>query len=333
MSPGPIIRRSMASGKKGGTVSQFFEMVRTEWSPAGIAKRPTMLAAATPLAGADRAAITRALRSLGAPGARPFERDAPTGERRVDGRLGLRARARCGNGGGGSTPLEHRFMSSARSNSDVSRPAIGRTAPFRAIGFSLIFNALCPYLLFRFLEPRFPAGSVLPLLYTTIFPIAGFLFGVLRKGTADAVALIVLAGIAIHLAFTIVSPDIGTALVLRSFQGAIIGSCFLLSAAIGRPVILYVARQFVTAGGPGRRERFDLAVADDRARTFTVVTVVWGVTYVTMSFVHAALALRLAPDQFVLISPIIGLATDLLLLGWSIRYTFRRMSIYMSTPA
>ncbi len=223
-------------------------------------------------------------------------------------------------------------MSLVRSNPDLSRPGLSRAAPLRAIGFSLIFNALCPYLLFRFLEPRFPAGSVLPLLYTTIFPIAGFLFGVLRKGMVDAIALIALAGIAIHLTVTILSPDVGTALVLRSFQGTIIGLCFLTSAAIGRPVILYIARQFVVASGPERGALFDLAVAHDRARAFTVVTVIWGITLVIMSGVHIALAIRLTHDEFLLASPILGLVTDLAVLTWSIRYTFRRMSIYMRTP-
>jgi hypothetical protein len=223
-------------------------------------------------------------------------------------------------------------MSSARSNPDLNRPGLSRAAPLRAIGFSLIVNALCPYLLFRVLEPRFPAGSILPLVYTTFFPIAGFLFGVLRKGMVDAIALIALGGIAIHLTFTILSPNIGTALVLRSFQGTVIGLCFLISAAIGRPVILYIARQFVTASGPERGARFDLAVTQDRARAFTVVTIIWGATLVVMSGVHISLAIRLPHDQFVLISPILGVATDLVLLTWSIRYTFRRMSIYLRTP-
>ncbi len=223
-------------------------------------------------------------------------------------------------------------MSSARSNSDLSRPGFSRAAPLRAIGFSLIVNALCPYLLFRVLEPRFPAGSVLPLLYTMIFPIAGFLLGVLRKGMVDAIAAIALAGIGIHLTVTLLSPNIATALVLRSFQGTIIGLCFLASAAIGRPVILYIARQFVTASGPERRARFDLAVAQDRARTFSLVTIIWGGSLVVMSGVHIALAIRLSHDQFVLMSPILGVATDLVLLTWSIRYTFRRMTIHLRPP-
>jgi len=224
-------------------------------------------------------------------------------------------------------------MSQRQSDPDLSQPGFGRAAALRAVGLSLIVNALCPYLLFRALEPRFPAGSVLPLLYATIFPIAGFLFGVLRKGMVDAIALIALAGIAIHLAFTIAAPNLGTALVLRSFQGTIIGLCFLLSAAIGRPVILYIARQFVTAGRPERGPRFDLVVAQDRARTFRVATSVWGAAYVIVSGVQVALATRLAHDQFVLISPILGIATDVVLLIWSIRYTFRGMSKYLRTPA
>jgi hypothetical protein len=205
-------------------------------------------------------------------------------------------------------------------------------ASFRAVGVSLVVNALCPYLLFRLLEPRFPADSVLPLLYAMIFPVGGFLFGLARKRTLDAIALIVLFGLVFHLAVTAASPDIGTALVLRSLQGGLVGLFFLASAAVGRPVVLYVARQFALAGAPERRGRFDAAMAQDRNRTFAIVTIVWGIGLVAMSGVHVALALRLGHNLFVLVSPILGVVTDLLLLAWTMRYTLRRMSIYLHPP-
>jgi hypothetical protein len=91
-------------------------------------------------------------------------------------------------------------------NPSTASGAFNRAAAFRSIAFSLIVNALCPYLLFRFLEPRFPNESVLPLLYATIFPVIGFLFQLLRKRTMDAIALIALAGIAIHLTVTSCRP-------------------------------------------------------------------------------------------------------------------------------
>jgi hypothetical protein len=215
-------------------------------------------------------------------------------------------------------------------NSSAASGAFNRAAAFRSIAFSLVVNTLCPYLLFRFLEPRFPNESVLPLLYATIFPVIGFLFQLWRKRMMDVIALIALVGIAIHLTVTVPSPNVSVALVLRSCQGAIIGLGFLISAAIGHPVILYVARQFVAANGPQRRVRFDAVVAMDKGRAFFITTTVWGSGLIIMSAVHIALAIYIPHAEFVLISPMLGVATDVLLLSWSIRYMVRRMSGYLS---
>jgi hypothetical protein len=204
-----------------------------------------------------------------------------------------------------------------------------RAAAFRSMGFSLIANALCPWLLFRFLEPRFHGGSVLPLLYLTTFPIIGFLFGIWRKRMVDAIALIALCGITIHITVTVLSPDVSTALVLRPLEGAIIGLCFLLSAFIGRPVVLYIARQFVAAGAPARRARFEAIVGMDKARVFYVATIVWGCGLVIMSAVHVALAIDLPHPEYVLLYPILGTVTNLVLVGWTTRYTARRVSSYL----
>lgn len=206
-----------------------------------------------------------------------------------------------------------------------------RAAVFRSTAFSLALNALCPYLLYRFLEPRFPDESVLPLLYSSIFPIVGFLVGILRKRMIDVISVIVLAGILFHVSVTVLSPNVSTALVARSFQGAVIGACFLISTAIDRPIILYVARQLVTAGAPERRATFAAVVAADRGRTFRIMTTAWGCGFVIMSAVQTLLATYLVHAQVVLISPIVGVGTDLLLLAWSVNYATRRLSPLIGT--
>lgn len=216
-------------------------------------------------------------------------------------------------------------MGTARTSRSSSPGTFSRAAAIRSITFSLILNALCPYLLFRFLEPRFPSDSVLPLLYATIFPVVGFLVGILRKRVVDVIALIAICGIAFHIAVTVLSPNVSVALVLRSFQGAIIGLCLLVSAAIRRPVILYVARQFAAAGSPEGRARFE-AVASGRA--FYVATVVWGTGLVVMSAVHVALATYMPHPEFVLISPILGIVAEILLhrethVGYPERFSLR----------
>ena len=146
---------------------------------------------------------------------------------------------------------------------------------------------------------------------------------------ADAIALIALCGIAFHVAITALSPNVSMALVLRAFQGAIIGSCFLVSAAIRRPVMLYVARQFVTAGAPERLAKFKSMIVIDGGRAFSVATIVWGCGLVIMSAVHVALAIYLSHPEFLLISPMLGVVADVLLLGWSARYIARHVSIHL----
>jgi hypothetical protein len=68
----------------------------------------------------------------------------------------------------------------------------------------------------------------------------------------------------------------------------------------------------------------------DKGRAFLVTTTVWGSGLIIMSAVHIVLAIYLPHAEFVLISPMLGVATDVLLLSWSIRYMLRGMSGYRS---
>jgi len=209
-----------------------------------------------------------------------------------------------------------------------SPPAAGgfnRSAAFRSIGLSLVVNALCPYLLYRYLAPKFPSESVLPLLYAAIFPVTAFLFELVRKRTVDAIALIVLFGLTFQITVTLLSPDISTALIVRSLEGAVIGTIFLVTVLAGRPFILYIARQFVAGGGDATRAGFDNAVELDKGRAFAIATGVWGAVIIVMSGVHVWLAAHLAHATFILVSPALGLVTNIVLLVWSIRYTTARL--------
>jgi hypothetical protein len=198
----------------------------------------------------------------------------------------------------------------------------------RSVGFSLAVSALCPYLLFRILEPRFPAESVMPLLYASAFPILGFLFGIMRKRVIDTIALIALLGISVHVAATVLAPSLSVALVLRSFQSAIIGVVFVLSVIIGHPLMFYVVRQTASANAPERRARLDALLAGGLGRAFTTATLVWGLGLIVASGLHVALVFVLSHDTFLLVSPIVGVAVDILLIGWSVRYITRQVALY-----
>lgn len=124
----------------------------------------------------------------------------------------------------------------------------GRAA--RSIGLSLVVNGLCPFLLYRTLQAHFPSGSLMPLLCGTIFPAFALILGLARRRAVDAIAIIAMLSITGRIAVTLVTADVVTALVVRSFEGALIGLAFVTSTIIGRPIILLAINQAVVAGSP-----------------------------------------------------------------------------------
>ena len=202
--------------------------------------------------------------------------------------------------------------------------AADRSAALRSVGLSLFVNALCPFVVYRVLAPRYPANSITPLLYATIFPIVGLISGLIRKRALEFIAIFAMAGITIHVVATLLARDVAIALVLRSLDGSIIGLALIISALIGRPILLLVAQQAAAGRGSEQAVSLERFIQRDGARTFFTVTMVWGVCLMAMSGLHVLLALRLAPATFLLTSPVVGLVTIGVLLAWTGRYVATR---------
>jgi uncharacterized membrane protein len=201
----------------------------------------------------------------------------------------------------------------------------------RSVGVSLAINGLCPFLLYTYLEPRFPKESVEPLLCASIFPVCGFLFAILKKRMVDVVAVVVLLGLATNIAMIFLTPSIKWALVARSLNGVVIATVLLISALIGKPLFLYAARQFVTAADPSRAAGFDAANAADGGRTFTRVTLTWAAGIYALCALNATIALTVQPATFLLASQITTNAGIVLLVVWTIRFTRARLTPKLAT--
>src|SRR5581483_4438805 len=100
---------------------------------------------------------------------------------------------------------------------DIEPPAtaqgFNRAQAFRSIGFSIVVNAVLPYIIYRVLEPHYPKDSVMPLLISTVFPLFGLAFGMARRRTLDIVAVISLVEITISILVTLVARDVRLALI------------------------------------------------------------------------------------------------------------------------
>jgi hypothetical protein len=208
----------------------------------------------------------------------------------------------------------------------AGQSGFSRGDAFRAFGLSFFINGICPYLLYRYLEPKFPEGSLLPLLYASVFPLLGLAYGIVRKRMVDFIALIALFEISVNVTATLVASNIRYALVARSLTGFLTGTAFLVSVLIGRPIIHYIARQFAAGSDPARLQGFEAVTRAEGGSTFRIATLVWAFGIYGLSLVNVSLALNLAPANYLLVSQITSMTVNIALIVWSIRFSRRRLS-------
>jgi len=198
----------------------------------------------------------------------------------------------------------------------------------RSIGLSLFVNGVCPYLLYRVLAPHYPAGSVIPLVYASIFPLLGLVLGHIRTRMVDFIAVIALFEISYNIATALAASNVHWAIVLRSSEGFIVATLFLVLTLIGHPPIFYIARQFVGAGNPAVRAGFLAANAADKGHTFRVASLVWVAGILVQTSLNLTLALTVTPANYLLIAQFLNTGVNVALIAWTIRFTTRRLERY-----
>ena len=199
---------------------------------------------------------------------------------------------------------------------------------FRNIGLSLVVNAAIPYAVYRLTAPHYPAEGVVPLLYATVVPTLWLAFNIIRSRTVDAIAIISICETVATIAVTLLAKNVGWALIARALQGAIVGLVFAFTAMIDRPVMYYIARQFSAGMSPERAAGFERAYKLDKGRTFKISTYVWSIGLISVSLISAALAATLEHATYLLVAPILGIGSNVVLIWWTIRFSMTRMMRY-----
>jgi hypothetical protein len=227
-----------------------------------------------------------------------------------------------------TTPREHELPTIGESGAGFSP-----LNAVRSVGMSLFINGVCPYLLYRFLQPNYPAGSVLPLVYASIFPLVGFLLGLIRTRTADFIALFALFEISWNIATALLASSVHWALILRASEGFIVAAVFLVLTLLGAPPILYISRQFAAGADTARRKRFDAVDAADHGRTFRAASLVWVAGILFQTSLNLTLSLTVKPADYLLFAQIVSITTNVLLVVWTVRFSRKRLERVNSTGA
>ena len=203
----------------------------------------------------------------------------------------------------------------------------------RSIGISLFVNGVCPYILFRLLQPHYPAGSVMPLVFASIFPLLGLVIGHIRTRSVDFIAVIALFEISYNIATALAASNVHWAIILRSAEGYIVATVFLVLTLIGHPPIFYIARQFAVASNPAVREGFEAAHAADKGQTFRIASLVWVVGILCQTSLNLTLAMTVSAANYLLIAQVVSITVNVVLITWSIRFTTKRLERYRPPAA
>jgi len=192
------------------------------------------------------------------------------------------------------------------------------------IAGELAFNFVLPFAVYSALSPRL--GATPAMLAASVPPILWSLAIFIRERKVDAISLLVLAGIALSLIAFAGGGGVKFLQLRENLVGGVVGSIFLGSAAIGRPLIYQLARAGSRRRGAQAAAMVD-ALRNDAGfrRAMTMATLVWGFGLTAACALHVALVFMLSIKQFLLINGWISWAVLGLLTAWTYRYVPRAL--------
>jgi len=198
---------------------------------------------------------------------------------------------------------------------------------FRALFKSVLINMAAPSLLYRLAAPHFDAHSLVPLAVSGLPPIAWLAYTIIKLKAVDFLGLFAAENVAVSMAALVLSHTEHQALVGRSLQNVALAAIFLASLAIGKPLVLYMARQLATGNDPGQRGGFDdEAMQPQIIKTYRAMTWVWALALLVKAAGSFYLASYATTKDFLLFSPLWDLISDTVLVSWTIAYGRSKLS-------
>lgn len=179
-----------------------------------------------------------------------------------------------------------------------------------AAALDLAVNFLLPFLIYSYAATR--VGDVRALIASSAPPIVWSIVEFARHRRIDALSILVLAGIALSLLAFFGGGGARMLQLRERLVTGVVGIAFLVSAAVGRPLIYELAKAGLArrgAAGSAEADRM-VSLANDRLfrRSMTLMTVVWGLGLLVDVAIGAVLVFTLTIKQYLLVSPVVGYA-------------------------
>ncbi len=202
-------------------------------------------------------------------------------------------------------------------------PALAQAAYWLA---EVAANFVLPYLIYR--QTQAEIGQVDALLAASLPPIFWSAIGFAWKRRVDAVSILVIAGIVLSL-LAFFGTNSARFLQLReNLVTGLIGLVFLGSAAIGKPLVYWLARAGMARKSAADAEAFEqLRGGEYFEATMIIMTVVWGASLVAETVLACALVFTIPIATYLIVSPILGYGVMGGLALWTFLYSKRRKRI------
>jgi hypothetical protein len=196
-------------------------------------------------------------------------------------------------------------------------------AMMRGAGMSLLLNAVCPWAAYQWLTAR-DVDTVTALAATAVFPIVGTLLGWRRSGRPDILGVLSVSFIALSVTVALVTENPLVVLLRGSISNTVFAILCFGSLAFARPLMFYVARQFVAGWDRVAANSFEQQwQVPGFRRTMRQLTVVWGCWFAVQA-VGRVVAVQLLPvSTFLVAWPPISTVGTLGQMFWSMRYAGR----------
>lgn len=187
----------------------------------------------------------------------------------------------------------------------------------------LAVNFLLPWLVYRWAQPHY--GQAGALYASAIPPTAWSIVEFIRLRRVDVLSLFVLAGIVLSILAMILGGGSRALLIRESFVSGLFGVAFLLSLALRRPLIFYLARATVARQAEDGIARLEQAWTERPAlrRSLRMMTAAWGAGLTLEMLLRFWLVWHLSVERVLVVSPFVSYAIYGALMLWTLWYRRR----------
>jgi hypothetical protein len=164
-------------------------------------------------------------------------------------------------------------------------------------------------------------STVASLVVSGAFPALGVVIGIIANRRADAIGILVLAGIALGAVLGLAAGSARLVLLEGSVPTGAFGLICLGSLLARRPLMYRFALEFVGADSQRGREFGSLWQYAEFRRAFRNLTAVWGAGYLLEAVARVYLVERASAGFALTVSKTMPLAVTLTLAAWTVVYS------------